>query len=94
MNPGRFLGILLMWISGLWLLLSGGCTLYFLSMGLDPRNGPESQGLAGFITIVALICGAVGIIPGLVVFFIGRAISRRPKPQATDPLEGAPPPPA
>ena len=46
MNPGRFLGLLLMWVSGLWLLLSGACTLYFLAMGLDPRNGPDSQGLA------------------------------------------------
>ena len=92
MNPGRFFGQLLMWVSGLWLLLCGGCTLFFLAMGLDPRNGPESQGLAGLINIIALICGAVGIVPGLVVFFIGRMISRRHKAEAApDPLSGGPP---
>ena len=91
MNPGRFLGILLMWISGLWLLLSGGCTIFFLSMGLDPRVTVETQAYANAVTILALIAGAIGIIPGLVVFFIGRAISRRPEPPTPDPLEGAPP---
>ena len=94
MNPGRFLGLLLMWVSGLWLLLSGACTLYFLAMGLDPRNGPDSQGLAGFVTIAALICGAAGILPGLAVFFIGRAIGRRPRAESppVDPLSGPHPP--
>lgn len=94
MTPGRFFGGLLMWVSGLWLLLSGACTLYFLAMGLDPRNGPDTQGLAGFVTIAALICGAIGILPGLIVFFIGRAISRSRRADAppTNLPDGASPP--
>lgn len=74
-SPGaRVFAYILLVVGGLWILLSGGCTLTVLGMGLsDLRNG-EIGTLLTFLMI-----GAVCILPGIGLFYGGLVILRKRK---------------
>jgi hypothetical protein len=76
------IGWLLMVLAGLWLVLTGGCTAVFLVMGLGSLVSPAGDGL-GMLPLV-LFCGAIGIGPGVLVFWAGRQLTKpKPTPIAT-----------
>ena len=75
-SVGSAIGWLLLILGGLWLLLTGGCTLVFLvgsiaSVFTSPRDA------LGVITMVTMV-GGLAIAPGLAMFLIGRHL-RRPR---------------
>ncbi len=69
------LGWLLAVLGGLWTLLAGCCTLYFLATGVAGMAQGGSAATAGMLP-VALIFGAVGIAPGALITWGGIAIIR------------------
>ena len=77
-GAGNFLSGLLMVLGVTWVLLTGGCTLFFgfiagaLSQN-QPSHGNElMQGIVSF-GIIGLICTA----PGWVLILISRMVRRR-----------------
>jgi hypothetical protein len=75
-SPGaRVFAWLLIVLGGAWTLLSGGCTLMFLSMPFGGGGGADAwSGVAVFLAI-----GAVCILPGLGLLYGGWVILRKPK---------------
>ena len=57
-----------------WTLLSGGCTLAFLGMGVSDAKGGDVSVLLTFLGI-----GAVCILPGLGLLYGGWVILRKRK---------------
>jgi len=66
----RIFAYILLVLGGLWILLSGGCTLVFLGMG---SSGEEAA------TLLPLGIGAVCILPGIGLFYGGWVILRKRK---------------
>lgn len=80
----RFFGNLLVMLGVIWMVLCGGCTAVFVIMGLvgavtsaisDSRPDAVLSILPTFL-LFGLV-GLIGALPGIGLFFIGRAI--RPK---------------
>ncbi len=65
-------GWLLIMVGGLWVLLTGGCTLAFIQTGL--LNG-SSSAMAG--VWVFLVIGLFCVAPGAAVLWLGVAMVRR-----------------
>jgi hypothetical protein len=63
------LGYLLLCLGGLWALLAGGCTLYFLVSSMS-----ESSVV---LVPISLVVGFVGAAPGIAICWAGLAILRR-----------------
>jgi hypothetical protein len=77
-SPGaRILAYLLLFLGGAWILLSGGCTLVFMTMAAGGFGG-GSKDMASIGVFLGI--GAVCILPGLGLFFGGWVILRKPKP--------------
>jgi hypothetical protein len=73
-NPVRnAVGLLLFVLGLIWILLSGGCTLFFLGQEVVPAV----HGQGGAMLTLILIVGGVGILPGVGMFLGGRALLRR-----------------
>lgn len=69
-SPGaNIIGWLLVFLGGAWSLLSGGCTVMFMT------SGGDSAGAFIFLAI-----GAVCMLPGLALLFGGWVVLRKPKP--------------
>ena len=66
-------------LGALWTLLAGVCTLYFVgdSVGSMARGGSDN-GILG----VALLFGAIGIVPGALILWGGIAILRSERRRA------------
>jgi hypothetical protein len=71
----RIFGWVLALVGGLWVLLSGGCTLAFLVGGLAGGGGSGDLQLA--MTFAAI--GAVCILPGAGLLYGGWTILRKRK---------------
>ncbi len=69
------LGWLLAVFGGVWTLLAGGCTLFFLATGIAGMAQNGSAATAGMIPLV-LVLGAVGIVPGALITWGGISIVR------------------
>jgi hypothetical protein len=71
-------GWLLVVFGGLWTLLAGGCTLFFVVEGLLPMMGAKTSeigaGLEGLPMF--LMVGAVCVAPGVAMLLGGLAILR------------------
>ena len=65
---------LLIVTGGLWMLLSGACTLYFLMIGLSTSGSERAlgQGIGAIGVVVGLVC----TLPGLAVFVVGLLLRR------------------
>jgi hypothetical protein len=75
-SPGmRVFGWLLGLLGGLWVLLTGGCTLTFLIGGLS--NGAGNGDMQAALLFLAI--GAVCILPGAGLLFGAWAILRKRK---------------
>ena len=77
-GASNFLSGLLLALGILWMLLTGGCTVFFAviagAMGNNlPRNGNEAIQLLGMFGTIGLICMS----PGIALIFISRAVRRR-----------------
>jgi hypothetical protein len=70
------LGWFLMVLAGLWLLLTGGCTVLALITMVGSALASGYGGGFGSLGLV-LVFGAIGIAPGLLVFLLGWRLSRR-----------------
>lgn len=70
----RVFGWLLIVFGGLWVLLTGGCTLAFLGMGLSEAKGGDMSVLLTFLGL-----GAVCILPGAALVYGGWVILRKPR---------------
>lgn len=80
-SPGaRILAYLLLFLGGAWILLSGGCTLVFMTMAAGGFGG-GSKDISSIGVFLGI--GAVCILPGLGLFFGGWVILRKPKPPKT-----------
>ncbi len=90
-----FFGGLLMALGGLMCLLSGGCTLVFLVLsGSEVRSTAQLQEMLS-ISLLSVFVGAIGFVPGFLLWFVGRIVWRgsAPKPlEPLDPLEPLEPP--
>lgn len=74
----RVFGWLLVVLGGAWTLLSGGCTLMFLTM---PLGGGGDGALSGALVFLGI--GAVCILPGIGLLYGGWVILRRPRPKVS-----------
>jgi hypothetical protein len=79
MSAGRFFGGAFMVVGGLIALLSGACTLFFVAEGLTSGNS-GGQELGGLVIFFAVALGAVGIVPGAILFIVGRLLWGRSPP--------------
>jgi hypothetical protein len=74
----RVVGYILVTLGALWILFAGGCTLLGLIVTMSGVSGvgAESAGAWNTVWTVAGL-GAVGIVPGALAIWGGRAILRR-----------------
>jgi hypothetical protein len=77
-GASNFLRGLLLALGILWMLLTGGCTVFFAviagAMGNNlPRNGNEAFQLIGLFGTIGAVCMS----PGIVLVVISRLIGRR-----------------
>ncbi len=68
-------GWLLAMLGGLWTLLAGGCTLFFLATGIAGLAQGGSAATAASLPVV-LLFGAIGIVPGALITWAGVTIIR------------------
>ena len=85
MSFARFMGGALMVIGGLLTVCCGGCTLFFVAQGLTSgRSGGEDLG--GLVIFFAVVAGAIGFVPGIIMVIVGRLLwGRNPAPTTTPP---------
>jgi hypothetical protein len=89
MSFGRFMGGALMAIGGLLTVLCGGCTLFFVAQGLTSgRSG--GQDLGGLVVFFAVVVGALGYVPGVIMLIVGRLLWGRSPAPTPPPAPGAP----
>ncbi len=69
-----FFGLVLILVGGLWVLLAGGCTLVFLGGALF--QGSSSSSAEDALSLLSI--GAVCIVPGAVMLWIGWRMVRAP----------------
>jgi hypothetical protein len=75
-GAAKVFGYLLVFLGVVWTVLSGGCTLVFMSMAAGSLGrGGNAQSVVVFLGI-----GAVCILPGLVCLWAGWLILRKPRP--------------
>ena len=75
----RTLGYLFLTIGALWTLTTGGCSAFFLVMGVTQGGGIYGPGA---MIVLALVVGAVITAPGALLLWAGLAMLRR-NPRAT-----------
>ena len=66
-----FFAWLLMIVGGLWTVLCGACTLFFLVASASSPGG-EAAGLG----VLSLVLGIVGVVPGAIVLLLGLLLLR------------------
>jgi hypothetical protein len=76
----KALGWMLTVLGGLWLALTGGCTLLFAGASVWSLITSHNDG--GMLA-VSLFVGAVCVAPGIVMFWGGRTILRAQAPRST-----------
>lgn len=80
-----FFGGLLMALGGLMCVLSGGCTLVFLVLsGAEVRSTAQLQEMLG-IGVMSVMVGAMGFVPGFLLWFVGRIVWRGSAPKPPEP---------
>ena len=91
MTVRRFFAGVMMALGGLWTVLCGSCSAYFMVISFRPQSGGgEAQNFDATLGIAAIVLGVLGTAPGLVIYFVGRALWRLPRAQDATVL---PPPP-
>jgi hypothetical protein len=75
------LGGLLAVLGALWVLLSGGCTLYFLAGSIPAALRASSSGEQEMLTLVAVI-GSLCVAPGAGLLWVGIWLLRRRPPSS------------
>ena len=88
-----FFGFLLILIGGLWVALTGACTLFYGFMGAQGvfARDPESHAYGWMFLVPAIVIGAISIAPGAGILIIGLLLARKPK-DPPPPDQAAPPP--
>jgi hypothetical protein len=78
----QFFAWLMMVLGGLWALLCGACTLFFVAAAAT-SSGSEAQGYG----VIGIVLGLIFTVPGVVVFVVGllllRSIRRAQPPPET-----------
>ena len=72
----------MMALGGLWTVLCGSCSAFFLVISFisfsSRSGGGEAQNFDATLGIAAIVLGVLGTAPGLVIYFVGRALWRLP----------------
>ena len=75
---GSAIGWVLIVAGGLWLLLTGGCTLFSFWMLLGMAAGPTNANLSGLFTFVVI--AVIAMAPGALLVWGGLRLARGPRP--------------